>query len=130
MLDPIAEIERKLAAYPAVRHLREGDSIAIEPVNENGFAISLHPSRDGWLVAFGSRFHEHFETAEDALSFIAFGLSDSCRLREIHFPFLVRALVDRRNGETWISIYETGSLARPIPQRPRHRTFQNAVIRG
>jgi hypothetical protein len=128
-MNPVEELERKLHARPEVSYRRDGDLIFVEPVGQRGFRIGLGPGEGGWLVGFGEGgFHERFDDPEDALSFVAFGLSQDCRLREINLPLLHRSLVERRDGEAWRLVYEAGTLRLPFMRRFQQGVFQNSLI--
>ena len=128
-MNPVEELERKLGAHPEVGFRRSGDGIEIDPVGEGGFPIRLGRGEGGWLVGFGDGgFHERFDDPRDVLSFVAFGLSQDCRLRELNLPLLHRSLVERREGETWRLVYEVGTLRLPFGRRLPQGVFQNTLF--
>jgi hypothetical protein len=128
-MDPLGELERKLRAHPQVRFRRTRQGIEVDPVGEGGFRIRLGPGEGGWLVSFGEGgFHERFDDPGDALSFVGFGLSEDCRLRETAVPLIHRSLVETRDADGWRLVYEVGTLRLPFsPKRPRG-VFQNRLI--
>lgn len=129
--DPIDALIGKLALYPNVRCRLVANGCEIDPPNDGGFKINLYHAGDGWGVAFGeSGFHEEFADPKDALEFVAFGLSDRCRLREVVAPLLRRSVVERRHESDWAVVSEVGTLGWPIPFGPRERIFQNRLIVG
>jgi hypothetical protein len=120
----------KLKRYPHLHHRLANGGCEIDPPNDGGFKVGLYPHGEGWTVTFGEGgMHEEFSDPADALDFIAFGLSDSCRLREIVVPFLRRSIVERRDQDRWTMVYEVGTLRWPLPFRRRERVFQNALIK-
>jgi hypothetical protein len=127
--DPVSALVGKLSKYPQVRHRLVDDGCEIDPPNEGGFKVTLYGNNDRWVVGFGEGgFHEEFADPEAALDFIAFGLSNRCRLREVTAPLLRRAVVERRDGADWTAIYEVGFLWWPIPIGRRELIFQNKLI--
>ena len=109
----------------------DSNGCEIDPPNDDGFKIDLYGDGDRWGVAFGQGgFHEEFSDPTDALEFVAFGLSDRCRLREVIAPLLRRSLVERRNENDWTAVYEVGTLWWPMPFGARERVFQNTLIEG
>jgi hypothetical protein len=130
-LDPIDTIADKLKRYPEVHFHRNNDVCEIGPPNEGGFRIELLSDGDGWVVYLGENgMHEHFSKSEEAIEFIGFCLSDSCRLREVRMPFLQRNFVEFKNGSVWDRVYEFGFLRSPFPFRLTERVFQNTLIEG
>ena len=130
-MDPTEILARKLDAHPQLRYERVAGGIQIEPTDGRGFAIRLEAHDGGWLVWFGDGgMHEPFDTAEDALEFVAFGLSDTCRLREIALPFLHRSVVERSDGGSWRLVYEVGRVASPFRLSRSEAIFQNTLITG
>jgi hypothetical protein len=129
--DPIAALLGKLSLYPQIQHRLVRDGCEVDPPNDGGFKIGLYQHHGHWVVGFGEGgMHEEFSDPTDALEFVAFGLSDRCRLREIVAPFLRRSRVERRDDDGWTLVYEVGTLWWPLPVGPRQRVFQNTLIRG
>lgn len=128
--DPVDVLVGKLGRYPQVQHRLVASGCEIDPPTEGGFRICLYRHGKNWCVAFGEGgFHEEFSKAEDALEFVAFGLSDNCRLREVTSPFLRRSIVERRNEKGWAMVFEVGVLWWPVPFGARECVFQNNLVR-
>jgi len=82
LIEPLQELEQKLARRPEVKYTRTNDALTIEPSEADGFRIRLRRDHLRWLVSFGDVFHEHFDDPADAIEFVGFGLSIECRLRD------------------------------------------------
>jgi len=130
-IDPITLIAERIARYPNVDFKRFAKGCKIGVPNDGGFKIELLLDNDGWVVYFGdSGLHEHFEDPNEALEFVAFGLSDRCRLREIRMPFLQRSFVEKNSENGWESVFEAGFFKLPFPIRKDECIFQNRLISG
>jgi len=51
----------------------------VHPLDGNGFTVAFQVAAKGFTVSFDGR-HEEFETEEEALDCLAFGLFSRCRL--------------------------------------------------
>ena len=123
------ELEKKIRRHPRLAYERLGDHIRIPAPNDRGFPITFDQHQDGWLVSFGDGgMHEHFEAADEALEFVAFGLSTACRLRVVRTLFLHRSYVEKRNASSWASVMEVGVLCFPLTITPKESLFQNDLI--
>ena len=80
MIDALAELRRRLTERPEIEFTEAAGQITIEPSNEFGFAASLEVRQGSHTVSFDG-WHEHFESGEEALDCLAFGLSPACRLK-------------------------------------------------
>jgi hypothetical protein len=128
--NPLSALVEKLKRYPHVGYRLVRSGCEIDPPNDGGFKIGLSLQGDSWVVTFGEGgMHEHFSDPADALDFVAFGLSDSCRLRETVAPFVRRSIVERRDQSGWTRVYEVGTLSWPVAFRTRERVFQNTLIK-
>ena len=129
--NPLDVLVGKLSRYPQLRHTLVADGCEIDPPNEGGFKIGLHVNGERWVVTFGEGgFHEEFSDSEDALEFVAFGLSDHCRLREVTAPLLRRSIVEQLSENGWSTVFEVGALWWPIAFGTREKVFQNNLIEG
>lgn len=129
-MNPIAEIKARLLQYPAVQYVTSTDTLRMEAPQEGGFPMYIRRDGvDGWEVSFGAALHCHFDEAAAAAEFFAFGLSDQCRLRELHRGRVVyRAFAERRTEAGWRMVQETGLLLFPFWRRPREHVFQNTLL--
>ena len=127
-MSAIEKLEQKLKKYPHVSYAVEGNSLTIRPVTEDGFLIPLTQEPDEFTVSFGN-WHGHFDTEEEALNYIAFGLSDSCRLREIRRggkPY--KWIVEYKDGGVWHTDYITGWPSFRFWHKKEEVVYQNRVL--
>lgn len=75
----IDRIREKLAVHPSVRYTADAHTIRIHP-EHGGFEVGLSTDNNSLTVSFEG-WHEEFQNEEEALNCLAFGLSESCRLR-------------------------------------------------
>lgn len=128
-MNPIDEIRIRLKGHPSLKLDEKADFIEATPSGDGGFSVSL--SNDGihFTVSYGGAWHEHIESAQEALNCFGFGLSEQCRLK-IHragrFEYKWTA-EHRQNGE-WFEISTTGLLVYAfwLPRSIVYR--QNRVI--
>jgi hypothetical protein len=111
-LDPIAEIEARLARHPDVLRRRDPGWLVIASRDADGFDVSLARDGDQWIVGIGADgVHEHFDDPRKALDFVTFALSDRCRVRWTSwFGLFVRIVVEAADGAGWRRIANTGTL--------------------
>lgn len=127
--DAVDQLVAKLAKYPEARVTRTDDSISIQPGRDAGFSVELHVDADHYTVYFDGGWHEDFDTSEEALKCVGFGLSSSCRLAVTYrgrFP--CRWAVQSRQGGEWITDSVTGLLIFPFWRRPRVVFKQNNLV--
>jgi len=121
----------KLRRYPELRYRLIPGGVRIEAPNPGGFAITFQGEGTDWLVAFGEGgLHEHFERAEEALDFVAFGLSDRCRLRETRTCFLQKAAVEMRERDGWTLVHEVGAPRIAFRRRRSQVVLQNTLLKS
>jgi hypothetical protein len=108
--DAVAEVCDRLAKYPHVKWSRSEFGVTIQPVDGEGFEIELEREGDGYYVRFWG-WHEHPESAAEALEWVAFGLSNRCRLA-VHYRWStpVRWVVESSENGEWREANETGPL--------------------
>jgi hypothetical protein len=129
----IEEIKNRLHKYPHVKYEASQNFISILPNSDNGFTVSLSLDTNEIVVSFNG-WHEHFTDAEKALNCFAFGLSDSCRLKELRFlgKAYTWTVESQENGE-WVEVSTTGLLIPPIWrlwQKPDVHYLQNHLIKS
>ena len=78
--DAIDQLAAKLAKYPAAEVSRAESSISIRPPGDSGFPVDVHADAGHYTVFFDRGWHEEFDTEQDVLNCVGFGLSSSCRL--------------------------------------------------
>ena len=129
----ITEVKTRVLKYPSLSVSEVEHGIIIyTPDQENGFNISLFVDTAEdytvYTVAFGN-WHGHFDTEEEAGNFVAMGLTDQCRLREISWgskpsKWVVESL---QNGR-WVMEQTTGSLFFPFWKKRSEKVLQNSVL--
>ena len=125
----IEEIRKKLEKYPEIKYEGGENSISIFPSDEEGFTILVEESPFSYTVAFDG-WHESFESKEEALNCVGFGLSDSCRLKTIYRGETPQKWVVefKENGE-WVMDSETGRFIFPFWLKSRVVYKQNHLIK-
>ena len=107
---------------------RAGESIRYVPPDASGFEAVLSHGDDEFIVSFAG-WHEHFDSADEALRCFMFGLSRRCRLRVLsRGSFDYRWFVQARREDGWVDDSETGLLLFPFWLRRRERYLQNDVV--
>jgi hypothetical protein len=128
-MNAIKELKSKLTKYPHIQSVEYEDSIEILPESSEGFKIMLEKNSSGYTVSFEG-WHESFESPEEALDCVGFGLSNSCRLQIImrgSFP-QKWILESKRNGE-WVPDSETGLIIFPFWRKKTILYKQNLLIK-
>ncbi len=105
--------------HPALSTRVEGDTITVEPLDEQGFTVSLYAADGSYTVGFDG-WHEHFDSEGEALNCFAFGLSGDCRLKIVYRgSFAHRWTVEFKTDAGWEEDSTTGLLVYPFWRRPR-----------
>jgi hypothetical protein len=123
-------IKEKLNKYPHVKYKIKGSHIEILPMDETGFAVSLEENNGEYIVFFEG-WHEHFTNQQEAINCVAFGLSDSCRLKVIRRsgkPY--KWIVEHFNNGTWKKDSETGLLIFSFWKKRTKKIYQNKIIKS
>jgi len=128
----INEIKYKLQKYPSLSYSESENSITIHtPNRETGFDISLYidiGEYKAYTVAFGN-WHGPFDTEEEAGEFVAFGLSNECRVREIfRGKSPCKWVIESLQNGNWIMKQETGLLFFPFWKKKTEKIYQNSII--
>lgn len=120
-----------MLSYPQVQHTWLEAGLRIQAPEIGGFDIGILREGGEWVVYFGeSGFHERFGQAEEAVELVAFGLSDDCRLREVHLPLFHRSRVERWDGQGWSLAFEFGRPAGFLPLRRVEHVYRNRLLRS
>lgn len=122
------EIKSKLEKYPHIKYQEEANSINIFPSDESGFTIMLEENHSNYSVYFEG-WHESFENPEEALNCVAFGLSDSCRLKVTSkgdSPH--KWAVESKENNQWVFDSETGMFIFPFWKKTKVVFKQNHLI--
>ena len=129
-MNPIQEVKNKLEKYPHIKYEEETNFINILPVNDSGFTIQLEVNPSSYTVAFEG-WHESFEDAEEALNCLAFGLSDSCRLKITYrgtSPQKWEVQAKEENNGSWYTDSETGLIIFKFWHKPKVTYKQNSLL--
>jgi len=116
--------------HPSLSTRVEGDTITVEPLDEEGFPVWLREEGDSFVVGFDG-WHEHFDSEEDALNCFAFGLSGDCRVKVVYRgSFAHRWTVEFKTDGGWREDSTTGLLVYPFWRRPRavYRTNARKIV--
>src|SRR5208337_912178 len=105
--------------HPSLPTRVEGDTITVEPRDEDGFTVWLSDVGGSYTVGFDG-WHEEFDSEQEALKCFAFGLSGDCRLKIVlRGSFAYRWTVESKMNGAWHEDSTTGLLVFPFWQRPR-----------
>ena len=128
-MNPIVELKDRLQKYPNIRFAESESKIEIFPNDEAGFEIALIDDGDQCTVTFDGGWHKHFETPEEAVECVSFGLSDRCRLKtEMRGEYPQKWTVEYLDGETWHEASITGLIFFPFWRRKSIIYRQNNLI--
>ena len=129
-MNPIEEIKGKLKKHSQLNVVEDSNSIMVKAATQKGFDVMFEDTEDEYRVYFEG-WHEHFEKTEveSALECFAFGLSDSCRIKEYSrrgkpYKWILESKVD---GE-WESDSTTGLITLNIFGKPDVKYLKNRVI--
>ena len=127
--DAVDQLVAKLARYPEANVTRAEDSISIRPPSDTGFTVELHVGAARYTVVFDGGWHEEFDTEEEAINCVGFGLSSSCRLAVTYRGSTPNSwAVQSRQGSDWKTDSVTGLLIFPFWRRPRVVFKQNDLV--
>lgn len=94
-----------------LRYTEEEGTITVPAGSPGGFAVWITES----LVVGFEGWHEHFDTEDAALSCLALGLSDQCRMKVTSRGGVAyRWRVERLEDGAWGPVSMTGSLFYPF----------------
>jgi hypothetical protein len=129
-IDALEAARGRIDEIPNSRIHETSDSIEVTPAEPSGFSVRLNIKDGGYVVHMGG-WHEHFDTAEEALNCFSFGLSSSCRLRvEFHGSRPTRWRMEAERDGDWIPDSETGALLVPFWRQRRIGVFRNRQASG
>ncbi len=116
----IDEITRRLSDFPETEFTVEENRVTILPDGPNGFTVSLEDNAPNYTVSFDG-WHAEFDNSAAALNSVAFGLSDSCRLKINYRGRLAQNWTVEEKDETgewgacqWIGLNSVGLLVPPL----------------
>lgn len=114
-----------LQRIPGLEYELHNNTIRIPSRIKSGFDVSITDADGCWIVGFNG-WHEQFDTMQEALNCVAFGLSDRCRLEvslrgDYEYKWTVQSL---RDGE-WVRDSTTSLILIPFWSRRRVEYRQN-----
>jgi ligand-binding SRPBCC domain-containing protein len=122
-----ARVIRKLTEFPGLRYGRLRDRLEIEAPGPEGFPLSFVEETGVCKVFFGPC-PLRFKDADEALEYLAFGLSAKCRLREISRGRPYRWIIEQKDGDGWSTLGEYGLMFFPFWKRKTQKTYMNTVL--
>ncbi len=129
-MDVIARVQAKLANYPELRYTATADSIRAEPVDDSGFAVSLHVVAGKFVVHFDG-WHEEFTSEDEAVNCFALGISGACRLAVTYRGSTpTKWVLETQQNDSWLPDSETALFLFPFWRRPRVVFKRNHVRRA
>ena len=127
-MNVIEKIKAKLQKYPHVKYDSDRNSISVFPTSDDGFTVSLIVNSDSFTVSYNS-WHEDFQSEEEALNCLAFGLSPDCRLKEYRRGnFAYKWTVESKENGKWVEDSTTGLFLFPFWLRKEVSYLQNDLI--
>lgn len=130
------EIEAWLCQRPDIRYARSqtrgvGDSIRVEPQDEQGFSVQLVQERfPAWTVYAGEYgAHIHAADQEEAEAWLHLLLSDACQLEIILGAFSVRSIIKERQGQDWKAVEHFGALVPRFWKGRERLLLRNHLVR-
>jgi hypothetical protein len=129
-MNTIEKVIDKLKTYPELKYKVDDIAISIEPLDENGFTIWLSiENKDEVIVGFDGD-HQHFDSEEEAIECVLWGLSKSCRFRvtsrgKVDYKWSMQ----NKENDKWVTI-NTSYVIWLIPfwKKKKVRYLQNKVI--
>lgn len=126
-MDPCITLLEKLNRHPELVHYKFLGGVRIEPCGSNGFAVELFGDDEKWTVHCGTGgFHETFNSAEEALNFVAWCYSGTARLREMwrgNSP--EKSVLEGCDDGEWRQVSVTGFFFVPFWRKRREIILQN-----
>ncbi len=127
-ISAVEKIKRKLSNYPQVTCQEEDGMFIIHSASPSGFEIIITKDPSEYTVCFGC-WHGHFDSEDDVVDFVGFGLSDRCRVRELRrgkSPY--KWFIESNNDGVWQVCYTTGLIFFPFWKSKSEVIYQNNII--
>jgi len=123
-------LREKLKGHPELIHTEVPGGMRIEPPAPTGFSLELREDGDGWMVCLGEAgFHQHFESSEEMLNFVAWCYSGEARLREVWRGSVPqKVMLEAREDGEWRVVSVTGLLLFPFWRPRSEAVLQNANL--
>ena len=127
-MNPIDEIRSRLSGHSLIRLNEQKNFIEAVPNTVEGFSVSLVNEGNQFTVTYDNGWHEHFESAEDALNCFGFGLSEKCRLKiRLAGSLAYKWTVEYSEEDRWFEDSTTGLMFFPFWRR-RHTLYRRNQI--
>ena len=129
-MNVIDDIEQRLTKVPQAKYKRKNNSITVDPLDSDGFEVTLERHAPDSYTIYFNGWHENFETDEEALNVFAGGLSSECRLKEYRrggLPY--RWTLESIENGKWIEQSTTGLIFFPFWMKLEIRVLQNRLIK-
>jgi hypothetical protein len=124
----LAELKQRLERHPDIRFKPGDKQLTIYAKDESGFDISVIDEGFEVTVYFGG-WHQHFDTMEEAIQCVGFGLSDECRIKvERRGAKPYRWTLEYRDGDDWKFDGLTSLVFYPYWRRKSVSYLQNHFI--
>ena len=126
-MDLCTVLIEKLKRHPELAYSECPGGVRIEPPSSSGFAVGLHSDDQEWTVVLGNAgFHEAFNSAEEALSFIAWCYSGTARVREVwRGSSPEKSVLEAREDGVWRWVSETQFIFVPFWRKRREVVLEN-----
>lgn len=128
-MNTIEKVVEKLADFPELEYKIENSVVTIVPKDKNGFMVWLSiGNKDEVIVGFDGE-HHHFDSEEEAIKCVLWGLSATCRLMvktrgDFDYAW---AMQNYENGR-WKIVNSTLIPVFPFWKKKKVRYLQNKVI--
>lgn len=124
----LAELRQRLESRADIRFTSGDRQLTIHAKDENGFDITVIDEQSRVTVYFEG-WHEHFETMEEALQCVGFGLSGECRVKvDRRGSTTYRWTLQYRDGEDWRFESSTSVIFCPFWKTRSTSYLQNHYI--
>lgn len=123
----IEKILKRLSEYPGLQFGKAGPRLEIAKPNPGGFPMSFVEEAQGFSVYFGP-LRCRFESEDEALDHLAFGLSKKCRLREMARGKPYKWILEQETAEGWRAMREAGFLFFRFWRGRTEVVYQNALL--
>ncbi len=115
-------VKQQLSRYEGLHFEESEGGIDIAPASPSGFSLRVEGG-DGFFLVGYEAWHEHFDSEDEALRCLAFGLSLDCRLKVVkRSGKAYRWTVEVQEEGEWKGFSTTGLIFFPF-WRPRSTVF-------